>query len=68
MYAFHLPVEIPPDGAPGGPPRPADRRSFLGMPFDFKAVSLQMLRHPETIPELLKQMQAAQSAQAANPK
>ena len=57
MYAFHLPAEIPTDGAPGGPPRPADRRRFLGMPFDFKAVTLQMLRHPETILDLITQMQ-----------
>jgi hypothetical protein len=59
MYAFHLPAEIPPDGAPGGPPRVADRRLFLGMGFDFKALMLQVLRHPETIPDVMKQMQPA---------
>jgi hypothetical protein len=62
MYAFQLPAEIPPAGAPGGPPRPADRREFLGTPFDFKAMSLQMLRRPEAIPDLLKQAQAAVAA------
>ena len=56
MYAFHLPAEIPPDGAPGGPPQPADRRMFLGTPFDFKALSLESLRYPERIPDLTKEM------------
>ena len=56
MYAFHLPPEIPPDGAPGGPPRPADRRAFLGTPFDFKGLSLESLRYPERIPDLTKKL------------
>jgi hypothetical protein len=56
MYAFHLPAEIPPDGAPGGPPRPAERRTFLGTPFDFKALELESLRYPERIPDLTKEM------------
>ncbi|MGA7412159.1 MAG: glycosyltransferase family 39 protein [Bryobacteraceae bacterium] len=56
MYAFHLPAEIPPEGAPGGPPRPADRRAFLGTPFDFKALELEALRYPESIPDLTKQL------------
>jgi hypothetical protein len=63
MYAFHLPAEVPPDGAPGGPPRAADRRAFLGTPFDFKALSLESLRYPERIPDLTKNfMTMAQSA------
>jgi len=62
MYAFRLPGEIPPDGAPGGPPLPAGRRMFLDMPFDFKAVTLQTLRHPETIPDLLKEMMGTMPA------
>ncbi len=57
MYAFHLPLDIPAEGTPGGPPRVADRRMFLGVPFDFKALSLQILRHPETIPDVIKQVQ-----------
>ncbi len=56
MYAFRLPQEIPPDGAPGGPPQPADRRVFLNTPFDFKALSLESLRYPERIPDLTKQL------------
>jgi Dolichyl-phosphate-mannose-protein mannosyltransferase len=62
MYAFQLPAVIPADGTSGGPPVPAERRMFLGMPFDFKAVTLEILRHPETIPELLKQMQQKAAA------
>jgi 4-amino-4-deoxy-L-arabinose transferase-like glycosyltransferase len=57
MYAVHLPKEIPPYGTAGGPPLPAERRSFLGAPFDMKAVMLQVSRHPETIPEVLRQFQ-----------
>jgi len=57
MYAVHLPDKIPPDGVPGGLPRPAERRSFLGAPFDMKAVMLQVSRHPETIPYVVRQFQ-----------
>jgi 4-amino-4-deoxy-L-arabinose transferase-like glycosyltransferase len=58
MYAFHLPAEIPAAGAAGGPPVESARRMFLGMPFDFKAVTLQVLRNPETIPSVVKEMSA----------
>jgi hypothetical protein len=57
MYGIHLPKEIPPEGSPAGPPRLAERRWFLGAPFDIKAVMLQVSRHPETIPDVIKQMQ-----------
>ena len=56
MYAFHLPAEIPAAGAAGGPPVESARRVFLGMPFDFKAVTLEVLRKPETIPGVIKEM------------
>jgi 4-amino-4-deoxy-L-arabinose transferase-like glycosyltransferase len=58
MYAFHLPAQIPAAGAEGGPPVEGARRVFLGMPFDFKAVTLQVLRNPETIPQVMKEMTA----------
>jgi len=51
MYAFQLPALIPSEGSPAGPPRVADRRKFLRVAFDFKALMLQFLRHPETITE-----------------
>jgi hypothetical protein len=56
MFAFHLPAEIPAAGEAGGPPVVSERRVFLGMPFDFKAVTLQVLRQPETIPDVMKEM------------
>jgi hypothetical protein len=28
------------------------------MPFDFKAITLQVLRHPETIPAVMKELMA----------
>jgi hypothetical protein len=62
MYAFQLPAEIPAAGAAGGPPAVSERRVFLGMPFDFKAVTLQVLRNPETIPQVMKEMAAKFSA------
>ena len=58
MYAFHLPEEIPAAGTAGGPPVESERRTFLGMPFDFKAVTLEVLRNPETIPQVMKEMTA----------
>ena len=58
MYAFHLPGEIPAAGEAGGPPVESERRMFLGMPFDFKAITLQVLRHPETIPAVMKELMA----------
>jgi hypothetical protein len=58
MYAFHLPSRIPATGEPGGPPLESARRSFLGMPFDFRAVTLEVLRHPETIPQVIQDLAA----------
>jgi hypothetical protein len=57
MYAVHMPTEIPPAGTPGGPPSPVERRMFLGAAFDMKALMLQVARRPETIPDVLKQIQ-----------
>lgn len=47
MYAFHLPAELPATG---------EKKMFLGMPFDFKAVTLGVVRNPETIPAVVKEM------------
>lgn len=55
FYAFQLPAAIPPPGAPGGPPAPADRRVMWGMPFDMRSFALNVERHPERLqPELDK--------------
>jgi hypothetical protein len=59
MYAFHLPSQLPPPVK--------NPRVFLGMPIDFKAVTLQVLRHPETIPQVVQDMMAKFTA-AAPPK
>jgi hypothetical protein len=49
MYAFRLPVNIPDAGSPGGPPRPADQRGFMGGPPDRdpRREILPLYRHPE---------------------
>ncbi len=56
MYAFHLPAELPAAGATGGPPAAKDKRMFLGIAFDFKAMMLHVLRNPETIPQEVQEM------------
>jgi hypothetical protein len=60
MYAVLMPAVIPPAGAPGGPPLPADRRVFLGGPtgFDMRTMFVGLIRHPETIPDVMAKMQA----------
>jgi hypothetical protein len=60
MYAVLMPGVIPPAGAAGGPPLPADRRPFLGGPtgIDMRAMFLGLIRHPETIPDVLAKMEA----------
>jgi hypothetical protein len=60
MYAVLMPAVIPPAGAAGGPPPPAGRRPFLGGPagIDIRALFLGLIRHPETIPDVMAKMQA----------
>jgi Dolichyl-phosphate-mannose-protein mannosyltransferase len=60
MYAIHMPDVIPPAGAIGGPPLPAERRVFLGDPtgFDMRTMFIGLIRHPETIPNVIAKMQA----------
>jgi hypothetical protein len=60
MYAVRMPAVIPPAGAVGGPPLPAERRIFLGGPtgFDMRTMFLGVIRHPETIPDVMAKMQA----------
>jgi hypothetical protein len=54
MYAFHLPDPLPAAGSAGGPPLPADRKVFFGVPFDIRGVTVDMERHPERISTTLK--------------
>jgi hypothetical protein len=60
MYAVLMPTVIPPAGAVGGPPLPTARRIFLGGPagFDMRTMFLGLIRHPETIPDVIAKMQA----------
>lgn len=58
MYAILLPEHIPTAGSAGGPPLPSEFHQFAGAPFDMRSLFLGVIRHPETIPEVIKYMQA----------
>jgi Dolichyl-phosphate-mannose-protein mannosyltransferase len=67
MYAVHLPERIPAAGAPGGPPLPSAQRQFLGAPnnVDARLMYLDLVRHPETLPQIVEKMKAGFAAEAA---
>ena len=67
MFAFHLPAALPPDGSPGGPPRQSDKRQFLGMPFDGKAIFRDAIRQPDHIASIMKRFQAMAQPNAQQP-
>jgi hypothetical protein len=59
MYAFKLPVVIPPAGAPGGPPAPSAYRNFAGTPGswpDMRLLFLGCIREPERLPEFMEDL------------
>ncbi len=58
MVAVHLPAEIPPAGAPGGPPPIEARRLFLGFPFEMRQMFQGLVRRPEDIPKVYADMRA----------
>jgi 4-amino-4-deoxy-L-arabinose transferase-like glycosyltransferase len=58
MYAFLLPPSIPAAGSPGGPPPAAERREFLGAPFDLRLAFVDCMRHPEKLPKTTEELQA----------
>jgi 4-amino-4-deoxy-L-arabinose transferase-like glycosyltransferase len=58
MYAIHLPDRIPEAGNPNGPPRPSEFREFGGAPFDMRSFFLDIIHHPERIPQAWEEMQA----------
>jgi len=58
MYAVHLPGHIPPAGSLGGPPLPSAFREFAGAPFDIRVFFLDLIRHPEKLPQAIEEMQA----------
>jgi 4-amino-4-deoxy-L-arabinose transferase-like glycosyltransferase len=58
MYAVHLPEHIPAAGSSGGPPLPSECREFAGAPFDMRVVFLDLIHHPEKLPQAMQEMQA----------
>ena len=58
MYAVHLPEHIPVAGSPDGPPLPTASRNFAGAPFDMRVLFLDVIRHPEKLPQAMQEMQA----------
>jgi hypothetical protein len=58
MYAVHLPEQIPAAGTVGGPPVPSEFRNFAGAPFDLQVFFLDLIRHPEKLPQAMQEMQA----------
>ena len=66
MYAVHLPEHIPPAGSLGGPPLPSAFREFAGAPFDLRVFFLDLIRHPEKLPQAMQEMQAKFFEQSKN--
>jgi len=58
MYAVRLPSPIPAAGGAGGPPLGSDQRQFLGMPIDMRTMFLDIIQHPEKLPDTAAQMEA----------
>jgi hypothetical protein len=58
MYAVHLPEHIPAAGRLGGPPLPSAFREFAGAPFDMRVIFLDLIHHPEKLPQAMQKMQA----------
>jgi len=59
MYAFQLPAEIPPAGAPGGPPVPAAWHNFGGNPPswpDVRFLFLRVIFDPQQLPLVLDEL------------
>jgi hypothetical protein len=58
MYAVQLPEHIPPAGSLGGPPLPSTIRQFGVAPFDIRFFFVDVMRHPETLPQAIQDMMA----------
>jgi len=58
MYAVHLPDHIPEVGSPDGPPLTSEFRQFGGAPFDLRSFFLDIIHHPERLPQAWEEMQA----------
>jgi hypothetical protein len=49
IYTVRLPEQIPPAGAAGGPPLPADYREFGGMRFDIRTFFVHVYQDPDDL-------------------
>jgi len=58
MYAFHLPEQIPAAGSADGPPLPSEQRELVGFPGDMRVLFLDLIRHPEKLPQATADMEA----------
>jgi hypothetical protein len=58
MWAVHLPATIPAAGTPGGPPPASEHKVFLGMPEDWRLSNINLVRHPELLPQTCADMEA----------
>jgi hypothetical protein len=69
MYAVLMPAVIPPAGAAGGPPPPSGRRLFFAGPAgtDMREMFLGLIRHPETMPDVMAKMKADFAKASARP-
>jgi amino acid transporter len=67
-YVFQLPAPIPQAGQPGGPPPVSARRIMWGMPFDLRAVAVNMERHPERMAEESRKLMQKFQDQSAHRK
>jgi hypothetical protein len=56
MLAVHLPQVIPAAGTLDGPPLPAEYHQFFGMPFDLRSTFIDLIRHPDKLPDAYAQM------------
>ncbi len=58
MYAIQLPEQIPEAGTPGGPPLPSGFRQIAGAPFDTRGYFLNLIYHPEQLPQAVEDIEA----------
>jgi 4-amino-4-deoxy-L-arabinose transferase-like glycosyltransferase len=65
MYAFQLPVVVPPAGTPGGPPLPEEYHQFGGQPIpgDLRLLFLSCIRDPQQLLPTWDRMTATMQAE-----
>ena len=69
MLAVHLPQTIPSAGNPGGPALPSQYHPFFGFPlFDIRTMFLDLIQHPDKIPEVYAGLEQEFKQQAGEQK